>query len=78
MISMINLVMKKALSKLKEDLTSCVKNEMSHCEKKVNLKTMSKAKLLETKNLRDNVKILGLSETLLTKGDDGNNKETSC
>ena len=56
--------MKDALSKLKEDLTSGVKNEISHCEKKVNLKIISEAELLETYKRRDNVKILGLSETL--------------
>ena len=44
-IKVINVVMKEALSKLKEDYMSLVKNEMSHCAKKVNLKTMSEAEL---------------------------------
>ena len=59
-----NVTMKEALSKLKEDLTSGVKNEISHCEKKVNLTIISEAELLETYNCRDNVQNLGLSETL--------------
>ena len=40
-----------------------VKGEISHNEKKVNLKTLSESELLENYNRRDNVKILGLKET---------------
>ena len=58
-----NLATTEAISKVKDELLIWVKGEISHNEKKVNLKTLSESELLENYNRRDNVKILGLNET---------------
>ena len=59
----INLAITEAISKVKDELMIWVKGEISHKEKKVNLKTLSESELLENYKRRDNVKILGLKET---------------
>ena len=55
--------MTEAISKVKVELMIWVKGEISHTEKKVNLKTLSESELLQNYNHRDNVKNLGLKET---------------
>ena len=59
----INLAITEAISKVKDELMIWVKGEISHNEKKVNLKTLSESELLENYNRRANVKILRLKET---------------
>ena len=57
-----------ALSNLKNEMMLWTKEEISKLEKREALRTLSEAELLESYNRRDNVKIIGLSETLSNDG----------
>ena len=57
-----------ALSNLKNEMMLWTKEEISKLEKREALRTLSEAELLESYNRKDNVKIIGLSETLSNDG----------